>query len=54
MEHIRKLSELKAGPVLVSQPAHLGFFISLNSFMYLDREIYGGGERRSVFKALSF
>ena len=42
MEYIRKLSELKVGPVLVSQPAHLGFLISLNSFMYLDREIYGG------------
>lgn len=44
MERIRKLSELKVGPVLVRQPAHLGFLISLNSFMYLDREIYGGKE----------
>lgn len=39
MERIRNLSELKVGPVLVNQPAHLGFLISLNSFMYLDREI---------------
>lgn len=39
MECIRKLSELKVGPVLVIQPAHLGFLISLNSFMCLDREI---------------
>lgn len=39
MERIRKLSELKVGPVLLNQAAHLGFLISLNSFMYLDREI---------------
>ena len=44
MERIRKPSELKVGPVLVRQPAHLGFLISLNSFMYLDREICGGKE----------
>lgn len=44
MERSRKLSELKVGPVLVRQPAQLGFLISLNSFMYLDREIYGGKE----------
>lgn len=39
MECIRKLSELKVGPVLVNQLAHLDFLISLNSFMCLDREI---------------
>lgn len=39
VECIRNLSELKVGPVLVNQPAHLGFLISLNSFMYPDREI---------------
>lgn len=36
---IRKLSELKVEVVSVNQPAHLGFLISLNSFIYLDREI---------------
>lgn len=39
MEHIRNPSELKVGPVLVNQPAHLRFLISLDSFMCLDREI---------------
>jgi hypothetical protein len=41
---IRKFSELKVRPVLVNQPALLGFLISLNSFMYLDRAMDGGEE----------
>lgn len=44
MGRIRKLSELKVGPVLLSEPAHLGFLISLNAFMHLDREMEGEEE----------
>lgn len=55
VEHIRKLSELKVGPILVSQPVHLGFLIRLDSFMFLDREIYGrkGGLLSKLFPSRS-